>query len=88
MAIIRAIVLAAIAQVTLLALLVGYLFHHGNEMAMKYAAMAERSAESYTDQRAQGLYNEIQVQFYDERESLHAYIDRRIDLKLSQLENN
>lgn len=93
--VIRAIVCSAIAQMAILVLLVGYLFVHADNMSQKYAAMTLQSAHEYTDeqdvstrqyidQQNQRLYNALQVQFSNEREGMHAWIDKRIDLKLAQ----
>ena len=82
--VIRAIVLAAIAQVAILALLIGYLFVHADNMSQVYSAIAERNAAHYTDEVVRAQYNAIQLQFQDERDSLHKFINKRVDLKISQ----
>lgn len=69
--VIRAIVLAAIAQVMTLALLIGYLFVHTDNMA--------NTTELVHDQ-----YNRLQVERSQEREDMRQFVDRRIDLKISQ----
>jgi len=87
-AVIRAIVLAAIAQVAILALLIGYLFVHADNMSQVYSAIAERNAAHYTDETVRDQYNAVQVQLSQEREDLHNWVDRRIDLKLSQIKEH
>lgn len=82
--VIRAIVLAAIAQVTILALLIGYSFVHADNMSQVYAAIAERNSAHYTDTALHDQYNAIQLQFQDERNSMHEFVDKRVDLKISQ----
>jgi hypothetical protein len=81
--VIRAIVLAAIAQVMILALLIGYLFVHTDNVAKTYALLAERSA-SYTKELVHDQYNRLQVERSQEREDMRRFVDRRIDLKISQ----
>lgn len=82
--VIRAIVLAAIAQVMILALLIGYLFVHTDNMAKTYALLAERNANSYTTELVRDQYNQLQVEQSRERAQLHNWVDKRIDLKLSE----
>lgn len=82
--VIRAIVLAAIAQVAILSLLVGYLFIHSDTMSQMYAAMAERNSARYTDQVVHDQYNRLQIERSQEREDMRQFVDKRIDLKLSQ----
>lgn len=82
--VIRAIVLAAIAQVIILAVLVSYLFIHADNMSQVYAAISERNSAHYTDEVVRDQYNGLQLQFQSERDSLHEYIDKRVDLKISQ----
>lgn len=84
-AVIRAIVLAAIAQVAILALLNGYLFVHADNMSQVHSAIAERNAAHYTDEVIRDQYNRLQVERSQEREDLHTWVDRRVDLKLSQI---
>jgi hypothetical protein len=96
--VIRAIVLSAIAQVVLLAALIGYLFVHTDGTAQAYALLAEQNAAHYTDEVAKGLkdyadeglrnqYNDLQIQFSGERADMQNFVDRRIDLKLSTFLN-
>jgi len=82
--VIRAIVLAAIAQVLILTFLVSYLFVHADNMAQVYAAIAERNSARYTDEVVRDQYNRLQLEQSQSREDLHAWIDRRIDLKINQ----
>lgn len=81
---IRAIVFSAIAQVAVLALLIGYLFVHTDNMANTYALMAARNANAYTDDVVRDQYNRLQIERRDEREDIRAWVGRRIDLKVSQ----
>ena len=83
--VIRAIVFSAIAQVVVFASLVGYLFVHADNMSQMYSAISERNANAYTDEVLRLRYNQLQLERSQERESLHTWIDKRIDLKLSQL---
>lgn len=83
--IIRAIALGAFFQVVIGAGLSIWLFNHNNDMALQYAQMAERNAAHYTDETVRDQYNAVQVQLSQEREDLHNWVDRRIDLKLSQI---
>lgn len=82
--VVRAIVLAAIAQVAILALLIGYLFVHADNMSQVYAAIAERNAAQYTDQLVHDQYNRLQLEQSQSREDMHTWVDRRIELKLSK----
>lgn len=82
--IIRAIALGAFFQVVIGAGLSIWLFNHNNDMALQYAAMSERNANAYTDEVVRDQYNRLQVERSQEREDLHTWVDRRIDLKLSQ----
>ncbi|AZC94215.1 hypothetical protein C4K28_1472 [Pseudomonas chlororaphis subsp. piscium] len=82
--VVRAIVLSAIAQVALLAILVGYLFNHTNDTALQYAQLAERNAELRAAELVRIEHNELQVQFSNERNSMHDYINKRVDLRISQ----
>lgn len=83
--IIIAIGLGFLAQIVIAASLTFWLSNHNNEMAIQYAQMAERNANSYTDEALLLRYNQLQLERSQERESLHTWIDKRIDLKLSQL---
>jgi hypothetical protein len=78
--VIRAIVLAAIAQVMILALLIGYLFVHTDNMAKTYVLLAD----SYTTELVHDQYNRLQVERSQEREDMRRFVDRRIDLKINQ----
>lgn len=42
-------------------------------------------SRDYTDNALRLQYNQLQVQFSNEREGMHAWLDKRIDLKLSQM---
>lgn len=79
--VVRAIVLSAIAQVALLAMLVGYLFNH---TALQYAQIAERNANQRTVELVQADYNQTQILLSQEREDIHEWVDKRIDLKIHQ----
>jgi hypothetical protein len=77
---VKAIFVAAVAQVCILSMLIGYMFVRTDDMALRYSQLAERnSAQLVRDQ-----YNNIQVQFSQEREDLRKWVDQRIDLKLQQ----
>jgi hypothetical protein len=82
--IIRAIALGALVQVAIGTGLTCWLFNHNNDMALQYAQMAERNANTYTDEQMLHQNNRVQVQFQDERNSLHEFIDARVDLKINQ----
>lgn len=82
--IIRAIAVAAIVQVVALGLLISYLFVHTDNMAKTYALLAERNANSYTTELVHDQYNRLQVEQSRERAQLHDWVDKRIDLKLSE----
>jgi membrane protein involved in colicin uptake len=82
--IIRAIAVAAIVQVVALGLLISYLFVHTDNMAKTYALLAERNANSYTTELVHDQYNRLQVERSQEREDMRRFVDRRIDLKISQ----
>lgn len=82
--IIRAIALGAFIQVMVGAGLSVWLFNHNNDMALQYAQMAERNANTYTDEQVLQQYNRLQLEQSQSREDMHAWVDRRIDLKISQ----
>lgn len=82
--IIRAIALGASLQIAVGCCLTAWLFNHNNDMALQYAQMAERNANAYADEVVHDQYNRLQIERSQEREDLHKYIDKRIDLKLSQ----
>lgn len=83
--IILAIGLGFLAQIVIATGLTFWLFNHNNDMALQYAQMSERNANAYTDEALRLRYNQLQLERSQERASLHAWIDKRIDLKLSQL---
>jgi hypothetical protein len=83
--IILAISLGFLAQIVIATGLTFWLSDHNNDMALQYAQMAERNANAYTDEALRLRYNQLQLERSQERESLHTWIDKRIDLKLSQL---
>jgi hypothetical protein len=82
--IIKAILLGALLQIEVGAGLTVYLFNHTSDMALQYAQMAERSANTYTDEVVRDQYNKLQLEQSQSREDMHAWVDRRIDLKVSQ----
>ncbi|MFJ3006149.1 hypothetical protein [Pseudomonas fluorescens] len=82
--VIKAIVLAALGQVAVLALLIGYMGIHTDNTAKAYAQLVERNAHFYTDESLRNQYNTLQIERRDEREDIRAWVDRRIDLKVSQ----
>ncbi len=83
--IIRTIALGFVVQIAVATGLTFWLFNHDNDMALQYSQLAERNANAYTDEALRLRYNQLQLERSQERESLHAWIDKRIDLKLSQL---
>ncbi|MEN5241434.1 MULTISPECIES: hypothetical protein [Pseudomonas] len=83
--IILAIALGFLVQIVIATGLTLWLFNHNSDMALQYAQMAERNANAYTDEALRLRYNQLQLERSQERESLHTWIDKRIDLKLSQL---
>lgn len=42
-------------------------------------------SQSYTDNALRLQYNQLQQQFSNEREGMHDWVDKRINLRLSQL---
>lgn len=82
--IIRAIALGALLQIAVGCCLTAWLFNHSNDMALQYAQMAERNANTYTDDVVRDQYNRLQIERSQERESMQQFVDKRIDLKLSQ----
>ena len=82
--VVRAIVLAAIAQVMILALLIGYLFVHTDNMARTYALSGERSAKSYTKELVHDQYNRLQLERSQEREDMRQFVERRISLRIDE----
>ena len=82
--VIRAIVFSAIAQVAVLALLVGYLFVHADNMSQMYATIAERNANAHTDEQVMLHNNQLQLQFQAERQSLQEFVEKRVNLRISQ----
>lgn len=82
--VIRAIALAATIQVLILGSLIGYLFVHTDNMAQNYALIAERNSNAYTSEVVHDQYNTLQREREQERDSLHAYIDKRIDLRIHE----
>ncbi|WP_064120824.1 hypothetical protein [Pseudomonas fluorescens] len=83
--IIRTIALGFVVQIAVATGLTVWLFNHNNDMALQYSQLAERNANAYTDEALRLRYNQLQLERSQERESLHTWIDKRIDLKLSQL---
>ena len=86
--IIRAIALVAFIQVVVGAGLTVWLFNHNNDMALQYAQMAERNANTYTDGMVRDQYNRLQVERSQEREDLHKWVDHRISLQLSRVKED
>lgn len=83
--IILAISLGFLAQIVIATGLTFWLFNHNNDMALQYAQMAERNANAYTDEALRLRYNQLQQQLSNEREGMHDWVDKRINLRLSQL---
>ncbi len=91
LSIIKAIMLGALLQIAVGTGLTVYLFNHASDMALQYAQMAERKANAYTDMAKQSMtevihdqYNRLQLEQSREREDMKNWVDRRIDLKVSQ----
>lgn len=72
--IIQTILFACILQMAAGAFFTTYLFKHAGAVA-----------EQYTDTVLRLQYNALQVERSQERENLHTWMDRRIELRLSQL---
>ncbi|MCY1262216.1 hypothetical protein D9M68_42440 [compost metagenome] len=71
-------------QIIAVCFMVGYVYHRSVGEAAYFAALAQSHSEVYTDAVALRHYNQIQQERSAEREDLQMYIDKRIDLKLSQ----
>jgi len=91
LSIIKAIMLGALLQIAVGTVLTVYLFNHASDMALQYAQMAERNANAYTDMAKHSMtkvihdqYNRLQLEQSREREDMKNWVDRRIDLKVSQ----
>ena len=82
--VIRAVIFGALLQIAVGTGLTVYLFNHTSDMALQYAQMAERSANTYADEVVRDQYNKLQLEQSQSREDMHAWVDRRIDLKVSQ----
>jgi hypothetical protein len=82
--IIKAIMLGVLLQITVGTGLTVYLFNHTSDMALQYAQMAERNANTYTDEVVRDQYNRLQIERSQEREDMRQFLDRRIDLKIDQ----
>lgn len=91
LSIIKAVMLGALLQIAVGTGLTVYLFNHTGDIALQYAQMAERNANAYTDMAKQSMtkvihdqYNRLQLEQSREREDMKNWVDRRIDLKVSQ----
>lgn len=84
MSTIKAIMLGALLQITVSTGLTVYLFNHTNDAALQYAQLAERNANQRTVELVQAEYNRTQILLSQEREDIHAWVDKRIDLKIHQ----
>lgn len=73
-AVIQAIMFACVLQMVVSGIFTTYLFNHASAVS-----------EQYTDTALRLQYNQMQVQFSNEREDMRAWVDKRIDLRLSQL---
>jgi hypothetical protein len=73
-AIIQTIMLACVLQIVVGAIFTTYLFNHVSAVS-----------EQYTDNALRLQYNQLQQQFSNEREGMHDWVDKRINLRLSQL---
>lgn len=72
--VIQAIMFACVLQMVVGAVFTTYLFNHASAVS-----------EQYTDTALRLQYNVLQVERSQEREDLHTWIDKRIELRLSQL---
>lgn len=84
MSIMKAVMLGTLLQIAVGASLTVYLFNHTSDTALQYAQMAERNANIYTDVIVRDQYNRLQREQSSEREDMKSWVDRRIDLKVSQ----
>lgn len=82
--IIKAIMLGALLQIAVSTGLTVYLFNRTGDMVQQYALFAEQNANRYTDKISRDQYNQLQIERSQEREDLHVWIDRRIDLKIQK----
>jgi hypothetical protein len=82
--IIRTIALGFVVQIAVATGLTFWLFNHSNDMALQYAQMAERNANAYTDEQVMLHNNQLQLQFQAERSSLQEFVERRVNLRISQ----
>ena len=71
--IIRAIMLACAIQIFASGVFATYMLDRANILS-----------QSYTDTALRLQYNQLQVERSQERDQLHEWMDRRIDLKLNQ----
>ena len=72
--IIRAIMLACVVQILAGGVFSTFMLDRANIVS-----------QNYTDTALRLQYNQLQVERSQEREDLHTWIDRRIELRLSQL---
>ncbi len=72
-AVIQAIMLACVLQIVVGAIFTTYLFNHVSAVS-----------EQYTDNALRLQYNQLQVQFSDERNGMKKYIEKIVDLRINQ----
>lgn len=71
--IIRAIMLACVLQMVVGAIFTTYLFNHASAVS-----------EQYTDTALRLQYNQMQIQFADERSSMKDYVEKIVSLRINQ----
>lgn len=86
--VITAIAVACVLQISATLGFTSYMINHTNDVARQYALLAERNANLHSDQTTLDMYNRIQIERSQERDDLHQYIDKRIDLKIFEATHN
>lgn len=72
-AVIQAIMFACVLQMVVGAIFTTYLFNHASAVS-----------EQYTDNALRLQYNQMQVQFSDERSSMKEYVEKIVALRINQ----
>jgi hypothetical protein len=81
---IKAVVVACCLQIVVTLSMSVYLFDRANSRSEFLATLAQANAASYTDNVSLRYYNQTQQERSAEREDLHEWVDKRIDLRLAQ----
>jgi phosphoenolpyruvate-protein kinase (PTS system EI component) len=81
-AIIRCVIIACVLQIGAVVGLGGYLAIRNSNEAVYLSALAQSNAAYYTDATSLRYYNKLQQELSAERDDLHQWVDKRIDLKL------